>query len=271
MLAAISLAVLTYNPLYHILLLGALILLAQKHEIAVSKTLKAGVCFGMPILLINILLVHHGGHVITSIPKYISFLGQAIPLYGIAGPITWESIAAALIFMLILINTLLIFLVYNSVTSPDGILHIIPKAFSNSTLLVAIALRFTPTLTSDVRAITDAQRCRGLKMNEGGVLNRLSAAVSLIVPTIVNSLERSYSLAEALEARGYSRDRTTFYTESWTREDKMLIILYALSVFYLLVMRFTGSLSYWNAMSPYGGALHVDFAVGWIIGMLIVP
>ncbi len=271
MLAALSLAVLTYNPLYHLLLLGALILSAQKHGIAVSKTLKAGICFGMPLLFINILLVHHGGHVIVSIPKHFHALGQIIPLYGISGPITWESIAAALIFMLILVNALLIFLVYNNVTSPDGVLRIIPKALSNSTLLVAIALRFIPTLTSDVRAITDAQRCRGFKMNKGGIVTRLSAAASLMMPTVVNSLERSYSLAEALEARGYSRDRTTFYTEPWTTQDKLLTSLYIMSAIYLLVMRLSGSLSYWDAMSPYGAALHVDLAIGWIIGMLVVP
>ncbi|MFH1788511.1 MAG: hypothetical protein ABH834_03945, partial [Candidatus Altiarchaeota archaeon] len=114
MLLAMSIAVLTYNPLYHLLLFAALMVLSIKHNIPVTRIILAGVCFGLPLFMINILFVHHGENTIFEIPSKTTILGKIIPLSAISGPVTLESVAAAAIFMLILVNMLLVFSIYNN-------------------------------------------------------------------------------------------------------------------------------------------------------------
>ena len=271
MLLAMSIAVLTYNPVYHTLLLLTLVYTSINRKIPFMRILQAGVCFGIPLFLINILFVHHGENTIFEIPSKITLIGYVLSLSAIAGPVTVESVSAAAIFMLILVNMLLIFSVYNNVTTPDNILRLIPKRLSHSTLLVAITMRFIPTITTDARSISETQRCRGLKTSNGSYTSRIKNNFALIIPTIINSLERSYNLAEALESRGYSKDRTRYFSEEWSIKDKVLTGLFLLGVVYLIFLRLSGSLSYWTGMTPYTGALQVNVLVVLSILALAIP
>lgn len=270
-LLAMSVTVLTYNPLYHVLLLSAVVLSSIKHGIAFTSILRAGVFFGTPILLINTLLVHQGVNTLYTIPSKATILGVAIPLSIISGPVTAESIGAAVIFMLILVNMMLIFSLFNNITSADSVLRLLPTSLSHSTLLVAIVLRFLPTVSSDVQAISNAQKCRGFNAESGGLLSRIKSGTALVVPTVVNSLERAYNLAESLESRGYSRKRTRFMTEEWSSADRAFTAFFSFGVFYLLASRVFGGLSYWNAMSPYTGTVEANPVIVFLILSLLIP
>ena len=270
MLLSSTLAVLTFNPLYHVLLTLALLTMYKKHNLDPIPTLKAAIIFSIPLLIINILFVHHGKTKILEIPRKTEILGAIIPLTPIAGPITIESISAALVFMILLVNMLLIFSLFNSITSPDQILRLLPKRLSSSTLLVAITLRFIPTITANIKTITEAQKCRGLK-TEGNKLTKLKNNITVLIPTIVNSLERSYNLAEALESRAYSRDRTRFFGEKWRVRDKVLTLIYISCMVYLVSIRLFGHLSFWDAMSPLTSSLAFDPLIVSIIALMIVP
>jgi energy-coupling factor transport system permease protein len=69
--------------------------------------------------------------------------------------------------------------------------------------------------------IVEAQRCRGLRMNEGGVVARLGRFVPVIVPVFVGALRRADRMAMALELRGFNsgRARTTFLRATATVRD----------------------------------------------------
>ncbi|MFH1788124.1 MAG: energy-coupling factor transporter transmembrane component T, partial [Candidatus Altiarchaeota archaeon] len=157
--------------------------------------------------------------------------------------------------------------IYNNLTTPDNLLRIIPRRLSHSTLLVAITMRFIPTITADARSIRDAQRCRGLKTSKANIKDNFA----LIAPTIVNSLERSYNLAEALEARGYSGDRSRYLAEKWGTLDWFAVSVFLSGVAYLVFLRVSGSLAYWSAMAPYAGALNVNPLVLALTLLLVIP
>jgi biotin transport system permease protein len=60
--------------------------------------------------------------------------------------------------------------------------------------MVAIALRFIPVLLEQIRDIQDAQRARGIDR----------PVITFLVPLLVRTLHLADSLADAIDARGYS-------------------------------------------------------------------
>jgi energy-coupling factor transport system permease protein len=248
MLSGVLIISLTYNPPYLAVMLIILLTLAHQLKNPPTGHVKTGVLFSIPLLLINTLFIHTGEHVIATIPAKIA----DIPLPLIAGPITLESIYAAFVFMLLMIDMLLLFMVYQNQTTPDALLRLAPKSLSHSALLTAIALRFLPTLAADVHSISEANRSRGLRLENTPLPRKIRNHGSLIIPALVNSLERSYNLAESLSSRGYGGGRTRYASEEWTRRDKALTLLYTLIAATTLALRVLGRLAFWNPLQIEG-------------------
>ncbi|MGH3102598.1 MAG: CbiQ family ECF transporter T component [Gaiellaceae bacterium] len=72
-----------------------------------------------------------------------------------------------------------------------------------SALAVALATRLVPTLERDAAGLAEAVRGRGL------TLQGVRGHARLLSPLVAGSLERASSLAEAMEARGFGRERST--------------------------------------------------------------
>jgi energy-coupling factor transport system permease protein len=70
-------------------------------------------------------------------------------------------------------------------------------------LMVTIALRFIPTLLTELETIMRAQRARGAEFGTGGPLSRARALAPVLVPLFVVSFRRADDLALAMEARCY--------------------------------------------------------------------
>jgi energy-coupling factor transport system permease protein len=77
---------------------------------------------------------------------------------------------------------------------------------------LTLAFRLVPLFFDAAGTIVQAQRCRGLRMDEGGLATRLRRFVPVIVPVFVGALRRADRMAMALELRGFNsgRPRTTF-------------------------------------------------------------
>ena len=70
-------------------------------------------------------------------------------------------------------------------------------------LIVTIALRFIPTLLAEVDTIMRAQRARGVDFRAGGLIRRVRALQTVLIPLFVVSFRRADELALAMEARCY--------------------------------------------------------------------
>ncbi len=72
-------------------------------------------------------------------------------------------------------------------------------------LTLALALRFVPTLAETLEKILKAQAARGADIRMGAnPVQRTRAMLPVLVPLFITTLRRSESLAEAMEARGYT-------------------------------------------------------------------
>jgi energy-coupling factor transport system permease protein len=84
---------------------------------------------------------------------------------------------------------------------------------------LTLSFRLVPLFFDAAQTIVQAQRCRGLRMDEGGVVVRLRRFVPVIIPVFVGALRRADRMAMALETRGFNsgRRRTTYLraTVAW--------------------------------------------------------
>jgi energy-coupling factor transport system permease protein len=78
----------------------------------------------------------------------------------------------------------------------------------------ALALRWVPEIFATAGRVREAQEARGLRWEEGGVLQRLQRHLPLLAPIFLLTLRRTQTMAWALEARGFQMSpRRTYLLE----------------------------------------------------------
>lgn len=94
-------------------------------------------------------------------------------------------------------------------------------------MMISIALRFIPTLIEETQRIMKAQASRGVDLEEGKLMDKIKAMISLIIPLFVSAIQRALDLADAMEARGYIPDqkRTRYHQLKMTGADYLMIII----------------------------------------------
>ncbi|MEE0799958.1 MAG: energy-coupling factor transporter transmembrane component T [Gemmiger sp.] len=96
---------------------------------------------------------------------------------------------------------------------------------------VAIALRYIPDIQRDYHNISQAQQARGVELGRSEpFFARLKNAVSILMPLILTSLNRIDTISNAMELRGFgkNRRRTWYCRRPFTRSDVIAVALGAL-------------------------------------------
>ena len=108
-------------------------------------------------------------------------------------------------------------------------------------MMISIALRFIPTLIEETQRIMKAQASRGVDMENGKLMEKVKAILSLIVPLFVSAFQRAEELAYAMEARGYipSRPRTRYKQLKIHGKDVALLLLSVLILVGMIVLSMT--------------------------------
>ncbi|MCH5252224.1 MAG: energy-coupling factor transporter transmembrane protein EcfT [Lachnospiraceae bacterium] len=99
-------------------------------------------------------------------------------------------------------------------------------------MMMSLALRFIPILMDEANRIINAQSARGADFEEGNLLQRMRAMVSILVPLLVSATRRAYDLALAMESRCYhgGDGRTKMKPLQYDRQD---YVVYVLLILYL--------------------------------------
>lgn len=108
---------------------------------------------------------------------------------------------------------------------------------SEFALMVAIALRFIPTLFEETGKILKSQASRGVDISEGSLKEKISQLISLLVPLFVLAFNRADELSNAMEIRGYvpGKKRTSLKLLRWRIHDTVLLSI-GVSVFLLAIV-----------------------------------
>ncbi len=70
-------------------------------------------------------------------------------------------------------------------------------------MMMSIALRFIPTLSSETDKVVKAQVARGAKFGSGNPVERARCFIPILIPLFISVFRRADELAEAMESRGY--------------------------------------------------------------------
>lgn len=92
---------------------------------------------------------------------------------------------------------------------------------------VALALRYIPDIQREYRDISLAQQARGIEMSSKvGLVQRLKAASTILIPLILSSMERIEVISNAMELRGFGKKskRTWFSGRPFSRLDIAAIV-----------------------------------------------
>ena len=149
----------------------------------------------------------------------LSFLGWAVMARGTT-PLFWHITRESLLYGLgtaIKIDAMIVAgIVFLSATRNKevalGLIRLglpYPAAFAFS-----MALRLVPTFVGAGFTAIEAQRSRGLDLDEGNVIQRARKHIPLLAPIFLNTIRSTNQLAMALEGRGFgARKERTYYLE----------------------------------------------------------
>ncbi len=107
-------------------------------------------------------------------------------------------------------------------------------------MMVSIALRFIPTIIEETIRIMNAQKSRGVDFENGRLVEKISAILSLIVPLFSVAFERAYELADAMEARGYvpGAKRSRYHVLKFRFVDYLFILICVGALSFSILSRF---------------------------------
>ena len=142
----------------------------------------------------------------------VATVPDAVPWLGGRTLLTVEGVLFGLVVCCRLLVPLLAFAYLFSTATPNevvlGLVRIgVPYKVA---FLVSTTFRFVPFLLGEFEAIRDAQRLRGIDYDALRLPRRLLALGRLLVPVLVNALDKAQQLDIALQARGFtgSAERT---------------------------------------------------------------
>ena len=164
--------------------------------------------FMLVFLLIINLLVIKDGSILFSIGSFHIYSGALSQTLYIV-------IRLALMIMVTTILTattkpLQLTLGIEDLLKPFQVIHVPAHQIA---MMISIALRFIPTLIEETH------------IEEGKLMEKIRAILSLIVPLFVSAFQRAEDLAYAMEARGYipDRERTRYQQLKMYAKDYILL------------------------------------------------
>ncbi|HHX44477.1 MAG TPA: energy-coupling factor transporter transmembrane protein EcfT [Chloroflexi bacterium] len=81
-------------------------------------------------------------------------------------------------------------------------------------LILAMALRYLPTMAGTFRVVSDAQQARALDLTRGNLVARARAYLPIVVAMLITALRTAENLSRALESRALGAGvRRTYYRQ----------------------------------------------------------
>lgn len=241
-LIAWSLAAMTsfYTPLLIFLTVLAFILFHA------AKLKISDISFMLGIMLVYILL--NNLLIFLFSPRHgVSIYGTETVLFPIVGPyiVTAEQLFYHLNVILKNACTIPIVLLFVCTTDPSEFAASLSRigVSYRVSYAVALALRYIPDIQREYRDISLAQQARGVEMSsKAGLVDRLKAASSILIPLILSSMERIETISNAMELRGFGKGatRTWYSSRKFSRADILCMVVS------LLLLAASLALTYWN-------------------------
>ena len=196
----------TTNPLLLLIIIAVAgyVVAARRPAAPWSRSFAVFLKIGLVVIAIRtVFQVVVGAPIGTTVLLTLPSIGLPDALAGIriGGAVTLESILAGLYDGLRLAAILACVGAANSLASPSRLLKSVPPALYEVGVSVVVALTFAPQLVADLDRVRASRRLRGRPVR--GVRGTAGSAL----PVLEGAMERSVTLAAAMDSRGYGRSR----------------------------------------------------------------
>jgi energy-coupling factor transport system permease protein len=153
------------------------------------------------------------------------------------------------------------FAIFTFTVHPDKSLQIMSKFGIKSMTGLSIATRMYPTIAADSANIEDAMKARGVEFDNGNLIQKARARAPVMMPLLLNSMDRSMEIAEAMESRGFGAGQRTHYFDSpMSSRDKLMTACFIAALPFGIAMFILG----------YGNADYINGAGFSISGVALI-
>ena len=186
-------------------------------------------------------LLTSGKDVLSNIAFYIPMfilISVTNPLFSHNGetplfflndnPITLEAILYGMAISVMLIAVMFWFKSYSEVMTSDKFIYLFGKIIPKLSVILSMALRFTPLYIKQIKRITRTQKTLGL-YTSNSLTDRFLSSIRVFSSILTWSLENAVDTADSMKARGYGlKGRTHFSLFRFTKRDSY-------SLFFILI------------------------------------
>ncbi len=206
----------TTNPLLLLLLLAVtcLVVAARRGDAPWARAFRTYLVLGAVVVALRVVLhvavgLKYGDHLVVRLPAL------AMPSWAagidVGGDLYLEGLLGAAYEGLRLATLLVCIGAANALANPRRLLRLLPGALHDVGVAVVVAVSVAPQLAESVLRVRRARRLRG------DAVRGLRGAARVALPVLQDALDRSLSLAAAMDSRGYGRlDDTTARTRRLT-------------------------------------------------------
>lgn len=190
----------TNNPLLLLLAVSvaSLVVAARRGSSPWSRAFRLYLVLGGFIIVLRVVLHVLVGFKFGTMRLY-SLPSVELPGITLLGPLYLEGVLAAAAEGLRLASLIACIGAANALANPKRLLRALPSALHEIGTAVVISVTVAPQLAESVQRVRRARVLRG----EGGAGIRSVGRVAL--PVLQDTLDRSLSLASAMDSRGYGR------------------------------------------------------------------
>ena len=227
--AVAACALRTTNPVLLCLIIAVAgwVVVSRRADVPWSRSFASFLRLGLIVIAVRLVFqilfgVRVPGTTLFSIPE-VTLPGWAAGV-SIGGPVTIESLMAALYQGLRLAAVLACFGAATSLCSPYRMLRALPSVLYEAGVAVTVAFTFAPQAIVASRQVREARRLRG-RADRG-----VRAWSASALPVLEGALDRAVALAASMDSRGYGRRGETAVTIRRRSVGLVLVGLVALAV-----------------------------------------
>jgi energy-coupling factor transport system permease protein len=222
----------SYHPLVNFLYFGLVLVFAMvfTHPVCLGVSLVCAVAYsinltGRKAVRFSLFAMLPMFLFAALINPAFSHAGQTILTYLPSGnPLTQESIAYGLSTAAMLVTVISWFSCYNAVMTSDKFVYLFGRIIPAMSLLLSMTLRFVPKFRAQIKVVSNAQRCVGRDVSNGGVIRRAKNGLTILSIMITWALENAIETADSMKSRGYGlKGRTAFSIYRFDKRDRMAL------------------------------------------------
>lgn len=213
-----------------------------------SKAAKFNLKYMLPMMIITALINPAFNHEGATIITY---------LYN-GNPLTLESITYGVAAAVMLITVICWFSCYNAVMTSDKFIYLFGKIIPSLSLIFSMVLRFVPKFKAQIRIVSNAQKCIGRDVSNGGLIQKVKHGIKIMSIMITWSLENAIETADSMKSRGYGLPgRSAFSIFRFDSRDKKAMTFIGFISIYIFIGIFNKSMYFRYFPSMQGKEINI--------------